>query len=152
MITRCSSSTHGWKIISTPYICRLHISCNQPLMEVKREVVDNWGNWGTGKSSLPKSIHGFIQSEDSASSSNSNSMLLTVPYQKPQLRESQAQGDKMPRCLIKLKGREKWGSGGMTFESDYASFQGWKSLWEVGQLLGLKKMCPLSDVADLQYK
>lgn len=37
------------------------------------------------------------------------------------------------------------------FGSNYTSFQGWNSLWELGQLPGLK-MWPMSGVADLQFK
>lgn len=29
------------------------------VMEAKRGVFDSWGNWGTGTSSLPKSIHAY---------------------------------------------------------------------------------------------
>lgn len=86
MFTRYSCSTHRWAIIITPYTCRLHISCDQSLMESKREVVDSWKNHSSGKLSLPKTIHGLSHSKDSASSSSpcSCSLYCSSPHQKIQ--------------------------------------------------------------------
>lgn len=121
-------------------------------MEAKRGVFDSWGNWGTGTSSLPKSIHAYhiVRAQLGLLTPCSYPSLYdTTLNQKPQHSTTWVYFSQ--QRLIQRNGREKQNERKHMFENDYSSLLGWYSLWEVGRLAGLK-VRTLWGVADLQFK